>query len=184
MGLFDLTCAKSVNLINGDKNSEYKNEILHIGYKSDICLYFELPQPVYIGNIKEASLILYKIPYKFIDYSARQRSRYRACAMTDFFSIYNDWYDHPGTAVGFSVDYEDDACLCYTEIDITPIVKAWIDGKVENKGILLRAAPDSRHLVYASEKFKTSEMYPTLRLIYEGVIRPLDKAPCTVQVEH
>jgi hypothetical protein len=184
MGYMDLTCRKSISLMKGIKYSEYISDKLYLGYKYEIYLFFEIPPVAFCSRIKKARLILFKIPLNVIKSSSVPRSnQYSIYPLLDYFSIYSLCYAHPRADDGLRVDYKDRACISYTEIDITTIAEAWLEERLENKGLLLNSAPNARRLAYASDTYKTIGMRPTLRLTFEGITWPLSAAPCTVEVD-
>jgi len=182
MGYIDLTCWESVSLRNGNTCCANNNEKLHIGCNFETYLFFELPAAAFFDHLITARLILFKIPMNFNKTSLRS-NQYSVYPLLDFFNIYSNCYTPPKTDDNLRVDYEDQACTGYTDIDITAVVNAWIDGKPENKGLLLNGAPNAHHLVYASNQFETAGMRPMLRLTYEYISKPLSVAPCTVKID-
>lgn len=184
MSFIDLICMESVSLIKGSKCFGYNKDRLHLGCSFQTYLYFELPPTIIFSRVKEAKLILFKIPINVFKTSSTQQSdRYRVCPLLDYFSTYSNWYQPPRTDDSLTVNYEDQARMSYTEIDITTIAEAWTEENPENKGLLLTGAPDARYLVYASDQYETIGMRPRLRLAYEGVSWPLSSAPCTVVIQ-
>ena len=174
---------EAVSLISGAKCSAWKNDPLRIGCNFTTYLFFELPPAVFLNPVKRARLILFKMPMNVIEIpSAFWSNQYSVYPLLDFFSVYSGWYIPPRFDDSLRVDYEDQACISYTEIDITAIVAAWSQERMENKGLFLTGAPNGRQLMYASDQYETAGMRPRLRLTYEEISRPLSAAPCTVEI--
>jgi hypothetical protein len=184
MSYIDVPCQESVSLIKGSKCPLYIQDKLYLGYNFETYLFFGLPPAAFFGRVKQARLILFKIPPGVIEASSIPKSnRYVLWPLLDFFSLYSNWYRPPETDGSLRLDYEDRADMSYTEIDITEIAKAWIRQNPENKGLLLAGVPNARSLTYASDQYKTPGMRPMLRLTYEGVSQPTSVAPCTVEIK-
>lgn len=179
----DLACQKSISLTNCFKCCTDPTDKLRVGGNFKAYLFFELPPTVFLSHIVKAEVILFKIPVMVIEtYPMPECGHYCVRPLLDFFSIYGNWYAPPRTAEGLKTFYEDDACMSYTQIDITPIATAWFGGSLENRGLVIAGAPNARQLVYASCQHETVGMRPMLRLTYEGISFPMNVAPCTVEV--
>ncbi|MEA5060488.1 MAG: DNRLRE domain-containing protein [Candidatus Pelethousia sp.] len=184
MSYLDLACRKSISLANRIKRCEYQTDTLCVGHNYKTYLFFELPSSTCISRIEKAVLILFKIPVVVIETNLfAENNQYCVRPLFDYFSVYSNWYMPPRADRNFSVYYRDEACMGYTEINITTIAKAWFDGKVENKGLLLTGAPNATPLIYASSQYETEGMQPVLRLTYEPLSVPLSLAQCTVKVD-
>ncbi|MEA4815455.1 MAG: DNRLRE domain-containing protein [Lachnospiraceae bacterium] len=184
MSYVDLICQESISLISGVKNSTCINDKLCLGNNFEIYLSFELPPAAFFNHIIKARLILFKIPFNFTDtHSNPWNNQYSVYPLLDFFSAYSNWYEPPKTDNRLKINYEDQASISYSEIDITKIAEGWINKKPENKGLLLRSTPDARCLVYASAQNMIIGMRPFIRLTYRGFSKPLSAAPCIVNVE-
>lgn len=186
MAYMDLHCSTSFNLKDRADICSCSRDILYLGCGYGIYLTFELPPLVFLNTIKDAKLRLFKIPSKLTGFSFRPKSSiYSICPTLEYYNFYNNWYEQPEIDSELIVDYVDQACMGYTEIDITVIVRAWIESNPENKGLLLTGARNGPFLAYASEVHEIVGMRPTLRLTYENFNRPLSVAPCIVKVnEH
>lgn len=183
MGFMDLTCTGSVSLINGIQCFTYNNDKLRIGQNFITYLSFELPPAVFFTPLKEAKLILFKLPMKVLESAAIPwRDQYAVFPLLDYFSVYSSWYMLPRFDDSLRVDYEDQPHMSYTEIDITTIAAAWSEEKLENRGLVLTGVPNGRELTYASDQYETVGMRPRIRLTYEGISKPLSMAPCIVEV--
>ena len=183
MSYIDLTCRESFSLMNGVKCAAYMDDKLHIGCNIKTYLFFDFPPTAFFSCLKEARLILFKIPANVSENPLYQQCNdYIIYPLLDFFSIYSNCYMPPKTDEILCLPYKDQAYMSYTEIDMTAIAQAWIKGKIENKGLLLTGSSNSRHLVYASDQYRVAGMRPMLRFTYKGISRPLSVAPCTVEV--
>lgn len=191
MSLIDLKCQESIYITEECCYNDKDNEWLLLGedhYKRYLVyLFFELPSCCYISNLNEARLILFKLPQTKQNDTKLKKThmRYRVGPLLDFFSIYTCNYSPVCIDYNQTVTFEDKCCCSYTEIDITPIVKTWIEGKVENKGLLLRGNKNAPLIIYASNGYRIEGMQPRLRLVYDepNFCRPLSSVPCTVTVK-
>lgn len=183
MKYIDLACRESVSLTNDMRCGESDSQTLRIGCNWSVFLYFEIPSEAFFFHIKEARLVLFKLPVRCAQTPCIQQGTwYYACPLLEYFSIYGSRYAPPGIDDSLCLYYTDCADAAYTEIDVTEIARAWLKGEPENKGVLLSGVTGAPQLVYASERHGVEGMRPFLRLSYEGVVQPLSTAPCTVKV--
>jgi hypothetical protein len=183
MGYIDLNCWESVSLLNGSACGANTGDKLHVGCNFETYLFFELPSAAFCSRLITARLILFKIPMNSDEvHTTPWCNQYRVYPLLDFLNIYGNCYTPPRTDDNLRVDYQDQPCTGYADIDITEIVRAWLNKNPENKGLLLNGAPNAHLLSYASNKFETAGMRPMLRLTYEYFDEPLCAAPCTVKV--
>ncbi|WP_304341228.1 hypothetical protein [Metaclostridioides mangenotii] len=187
MSLIDLKCQESICFSKDCNYINKENENLLLGH-SDYCdyliyLYFDLLPCSFLKDIKQAKLILFKLPPKLRNqiYYRNQCAYYSVYPLMDFFSIYSRCLDIEYSQV---VNFEDKHCCSYSEVDITSIVKTWIDEAVENKGLLLTGNIDTRIITYASDRYRIKGMQPRLRLIYEKnyICPQLETTTCSVEV--
>jgi hypothetical protein len=187
MSLIDLKCQESICFSEDCNYINTENENLLLG-RSDYCdyliyLYFDLIPCLFSKEIKQAKLILFKLPPKLRNriYYRNQNVKYSIYPLMDFFSIYNCC---PNIEYNQIVNFEDRQCFSYSEIDITPIIKSWIDEEIENKGLLLMGNKYARIITYASDRYRIIGMQPRLRLIYEekDICPPLKMTTCNVEV--
>ncbi|WP_099204152.1 DNRLRE domain-containing protein [Scatolibacter rhodanostii] len=182
MAMIDIKCTESISQIPKSQYTVYQNDKLYLGCNSQICLFFELPLFIFLNQIKSARLILFKIPLQEPICLDTRNNRYTVYPFLDFFSVYGHCYETPQVVDNLSIEYKDQIEKSYTEVDITEIVKAWIDQSLENKGILLRADPLAAYLAYASNRYKIRGMHPILRITLDGVNFPMHVAPCAVDI--
>ncbi len=190
MSLVDLKCQESIYITEECCYNDKDNERLLLG--KDYCksylvyLFFEIPSCYYVNNLTEARLILFKLPQtKQNDTKLKkQRMRYSIGPLLDYFSIYTCNFSPVCIDYNQVVTFKDECCCSYTEIDITQMVKTWIEGKAENKGLLLSGNRNASLISYASNRYKIEGMQPRLRLVYDTPIfcKPLSSVPCTVTV--
>ena len=184
MDILDLTCRESASLADGAKSPAYAKDRLYLGAGFKTYLFFKLPSTDFFSKIVKAKLILFKIPFPLMGSCPPSHpGQYGIFPLLDYFSAYSGWYAPPRFDAGLRVDYQDQDDLSYAEIDITKIVSSWIETDEENKGLLLSGAPDTRFLIFASGRYETVGMRPTLRLAGRGFSRPLSMAPCTVRIK-
>ncbi len=200
MSILDLMCKDSVSFSNNRCNTKINNTILHLGghHKYLSCLYFDFPPYSCLKNLKSAKLILFKHPmsqYKTFDSKCDYRGKcdchvgcnrhYIVSPLLEFFSAYSCLYSVPKADFSKKMKFDDDVSLCYTEIDITEIVKEWIDDNMENKGLMLIGNDSNKLISYASEKNDIPRMCPIIRLIYKEntCCWGLSSTPCVVEVK-
>ena len=119
-------------------------------------------------KLERAELVLFKKPLKNIEnYSMNDNNEYGLYPLLDFFNVYTCDFSSPAVDQSMEILFGNNN-LGYTEIDITDIVKAWINGDIENRGLLLMGIGDSPLISYASSVFPVKGMQPLLRLFYEG----------------
>ncbi len=190
MSLVDLMCQESIYITEECYYNDKDNERLLLG--KDYCksylvyLFFEIPSCYYGNSLTEARLILFKLLQTNQNNTKlkKQHMRYRVGPLLDFFSIYTCNYSPVCIDNNQVVTFKDECCCSYTEIDITQMVKMWIEGKTENKGLLLSGNRNASLIIYASNRYKIEGMQPRLRLVYDepSFCKPLSFVPCTVTV--
>lgn len=185
MSLIDLKCQESISFARDGSCIDFNKTSLLLGHDVQIFLYFELPSFLYAVNLKQARLVLFKIPACFEeDCISCCCNQYYVTPLSDFFSIYSPVKIDCSRQISF----EDPINCSYTEVDITGIVESWISHGTENNGLLLLGNQNSKYISYGSEKYKIIRMRPLLRLIYEqksfDVCQPLSQLPCTVKVQN
>ena len=199
MSLMDLTCKDSISY-SKRCNKDIDGDILYLGnyYRCNylICLYFALPRYSVLQKLKKASLVLYKLPedhndcrrykrYNKHEQCKKYKDKYIVCPLEDYFSAYSRDFSIPDPDFDRKKEFRDTIHSCFTEIDITDIVKDWINEEIENRGLILLGRKDSHLIIYASKKCSISRMCPTLRLIYEekGLGHRYITIPCEVDVK-
>lgn len=159
-----------------------------MGYDDLIYLFFELPVYLCSCKLTQARLILFKIPPS--DLLSRNEesleSRYKVYPLLDFFNIYSCLFSPPDIDYGRKIVFHNNENSSYTEIDITQIVKDWVENEIENKGLLLTGSKNSKNITYASDRYKVAGMRPMIRLTYEGidVCHELSCVPCEVKINY
>lgn len=156
---------------------------LYMGNPFQTYLYFENPTLPAFSYIETARLILFKIPLQRCNCSiVEQRSLYHVFPLRDFFSVYYNCYEPPRAEDSFRIDYNNEPSMSYCEIDISNIVQSWMDGRIENRGLLLTSSLCAQYLAYASHQYDVVGMRPTIRVTYEGITVPLSRAAGTVEI--
>lgn len=180
MSILDLNCRETVSLPKEGCNPCGCEESLVLGRNYQIYLSFELPADYYLKNLKEAKLVLYKLPMVVQNEGS---SEYEVYPLLDFFSAFSGVFDRPAVDEERKETFTDQESCAYSEADITSIVKAFLGEKVENKGILLTGSEETRIITYASDGYEIRGMRPMLRLIYEDMICiPLSCVPCKISI--
>ena len=191
MPFTDLRCQESIYMTEHCYYSNSNNEILLLGKACQsryICyLFFELPPCFCVQNLVEVRLILFKVPQENKkDMSVKnQYARYRVGPLLDFFSIYSCYYGPMCVDEYLTVSFTDEYCYSYVEIDITNIVRAWMQGNIENRGLLLSGNKYAPLISHASNQFKIDAMRPRMRVTYKeySFCKPLSSVSCTVTVQ-
>lgn len=191
MSLMDLECKESIYMAQGgcynakDKKHLLLGEVCRNQYF--IYLFFPLPSCMCIRHLKQARLILFKMPQEDRAYSGANEvgGQYYVGPLVDFFSIYSDQYGGLVIEDSQVVIFKDTYCCSYTDIDITSIVKSWLEEKIENKGLLLYGSRDASLLTYASSRYSIEGMRPRIRLVYENFDECpiLSSTPATIIVK-
>ena len=173
MSLIDLECRESIYMTQeGSYNAKDRKHLL----LGEVCrnqylvyLFFALPPDTCIRYLEQARLILFKIPQEDRDYRAAHGSneQYYVGPLLDFFSIYNSHYGGLTIEESQVTIFKDIYCCSYTEIDITMIVRSWLQGEIENKGLLLYSDKEASLLKYASSRYSVEGMRPRIRLFYD-----------------
>lgn len=188
MNIIDIKCQDSVNSSLNCCHLELPKDPLRLGSHNQIYLFFNLPVFINSRQIDEARLILYKSPpFGEGDCNAEsEENKYYLFPLTDYFSIYSCMFSMPAIDRGRRVVFNNDNCKSYTEIDVTDIVKAWLDLSLENKGLLLAGSKNAQCVFYESNRCDITGMHPTLRLICSGIgpfpTPALNCADCNVTI--
>lgn len=190
MSLMDVKCEESIYITESGYYNDKDKKILLLGKDCYdeylVYLFFSLPSYAYIKNLKEARLILFKLPNKEDnDFKLNQKyGSYSVAPLLNFFSTYACMYSPTFIDCDKKTTFRNDCRCSYTEIDITHIVKAWTKEEIENKGLLLYGNKEAPLVMYASNQYKIEGMRPRLRLVYEDacIIPCLASAACTVTV--
>ena len=191
MSLIDLVCKESIYVTQEGCYCAKDRKHLLLG---EACwnqyvsyLFFSLPRYSGIGCLKQARLILFKVPQEdqASSCSSGVRVAYYVGPLIDFFSIYSYHYGSLTIERNQIVTFQDNVCCSYTEIDITSIVRNWLEDKIENKGILLYASRAASLITYASSRYSIESMRPRIRLIYEDNNGDpiLSSVPCSVTIK-
>lgn len=191
MSLIDLECKESIYMAQGGGYNAKDRKHLLLGEACRnqymIYLFFTLPSYMCIKYLKQARLILFKMPQEDRACSGANEScgQYYVGPLMDFFSIYSDQYGGLTIQESQVVKFKDTYCCSYTDIDITSIVKGWLEEKIENKGLLLYGSREASLLTYASSRYSIEGMRPRIRLIYENYdgCQILSSVPGTVIVK-
>ncbi|MFA9464301.1 MAG: DNRLRE domain-containing protein [Velocimicrobium sp.] len=187
MSVLDIKCDNAVSSTKNCCCMEKNKGYLRLGCEYQIYVSFNLPSYSYLESLKEARLILFKIPMQGRDNLVdKECNDYSVYPLLDFFSNYSCMYLPPQLDFSRKKSFVDKECVNHTEVDITDIVKAWIHEEIENKGLLLTGKDDTRGITYASDRYSINGMRPMLRLIYEDVsiCHPLTMIPCTIEIEN
>lgn len=184
MSTVDLDCIKSEYGIGCGCCGEFKDHLLRLGRCHEKCfetgLFFHLPACGCFHRIKQARLFLFKEPLETCCCRFENlENSYCAYPLLEFFEsgccLENPRYDE-----NMYVEFRDNVCDFYTEIDITKLVNAWANGLIDNKGILLKGCRGDL-VTYASVRHREPGMKPFVRIAYEES-KPWVSMPCEVSV--
>ena len=182
MNIIDIRCQDAINSPINCCHFEHQDCPLLLNENWQIYLFFDLPGFLSSKKVKEARLLLYKAPPFAYDCECAD-DKYTLYPLLDFFSIYNCAFCPPDVDKSRKVRFGNDVCKSYTEIDITCIVKDWLDLTIENKGLLLTGNKHSHNIYFESDESKIIGMRPTLRIKYDEKYTPaLSSVPCDVVV--
>lgn len=182
MSLIDIKCQESICITKDCQYINMEKKRLFLGHNSYndylIYLYFDLYSCCCYGDFKQAKLILFKIPSKSSENRGsckNKQAEYSLYPLLEFFNIYTYNISELKVDTNLGVNFQEDKSCSYTEIDITSIVKMWLKGEVENKGLLLRANENSKIITYASHRYFILGMRPMLRFNYgeNSICKPL-----------
>lgn len=193
MSLIDIKCQESICITKDYQYINMEKKRLFLGHNSYhdylIYLYFDLYSYCCYGDLKEAKLILFKIPTKSLEnrsYYKDKPNKYSVYPLLNFFNIYGDSFEELNIDSNLRVNFEYEKLCSYTEIDITIIAKKWIKGEVENKGFILIGDEYSRIITYASQRYGVLGMRPLLRLNYgeNSMCKSLNVIPSIVKIDY
>lgn len=174
MSIIDIKSTKSASTAKPGYCIDRYSDCLQVGGGFESYVFFELPTSISLSNFKQANLILFKVPCKTSNNQKWYGGNYSVYPLLDFFSTYSSVYSLPSFNYEKGIYFKNEPWSSYTQIDITDIVNEWMNGNIENKGLLLSELNASNLLTYASGRCRTKEMVPTLRLIYEqNTINPV-----------
>lgn len=185
MSILDLTCYESFYLSRDYHYNNRRKESLFLGqdymHNYLIYLYFNLPPYSYLKHLKQARLILFKLP---LTNSKNLDSEYSIFPLLVFLNIYCYTFSTPRIDDSRKIVFKDNYCYSYTDVDITCIINAWIKEEIENKGIILLGNEDSRLISYASNQYDIKGMQPMIRIIYDEdcYCQALSTIPCNINV--
>lgn len=185
MSTIDLACRQSFSIPPRGAIPCGNKGMLRLGCGYQTFLYLEIPPCIGLRSLKQARLILFKMPTGDTRYQQEcPRARYFVYPLLDFFSVYGYLYAQPNIDKDRRVAFYDDPHRCSTEIDITAVANAWLEGTIENKGLLLTGYENMPPITYASGHNEIVGMRPMMRLVCEDVAicRPLSSRRCTVSV--
>ncbi|SBW01682.1 conserved hypothetical protein [uncultured Eubacteriales bacterium] len=183
MCVLDLNCSQSFSFTLPCSFTCKNSGRVLLGCGYQVFLYFDIPPCLDLYSVKQARLVLFKIPDSGTScYPEKPPVRCFACPLLEFYSPYGCAYSPPVIDEGHRVNFYDNPNLCSTEVDVTETVNAWARGSIENKGIILTAMEDSRLIIYASGQYEIAGMSPMLRLVYENttICQPLSVENCDV----
>lgn len=186
MNTIDIICGYSDSFSTNCFNTCTEHLLLGTHGRSDeaIYLYFDFSSAASLEGIKEAKLILYKIPiFHEWNHSIMPDNPYYIAPLTDYYSTFHSYYRMPQINSLYESSFESEACNSYVEINVTAIMNAWIGGNLENKGLLLTGEPDAPPLSFASHTFNSFRMRPMVRIIpLHSPTQELSETPCIVTI--
>lgn len=191
MSIIDISCKESFYLDRRGCHTEHDMGRLLTGgtegnnYRS--FLSFELPVFCVDTNILSARLVLYKIPISYREWGNRElngRGRnYTVKPLLDFPSIYAASFAMARADEHDTVEFCENPRCAYEEINLTDLVCAWMDDKLENKGIVIEGCHDAGILAFASRRFPMIGMRPMMRIQYADTCNPKALSAISSSVE-
>lgn len=186
MNTIDLKCSRSFSFPPRSIIPLRNKDTLALGGGYQTFLYQEIPPCIGLRSLRQASLILFKIPESDGEHWPEcPCKRYFAYPLLDYFSVYGYLYSPPHIDENLGAVFHNDPRRCVMEIDITLIVNSWLEGAVENKGLLLTGNEETCRITCASGQNEIAGMRPMIRLVCEDVTacQPLSVRDCTVSVD-
>lgn len=185
MSILDLDCNDSLFFSKECILNNPKKNCLILGHEHqrDLSIYmnFRLPPSLYKKSLINASLVLFKLTN---DHCYEKKSGYTIYPLLDYFNYYYCKFTPPSVSKQYKINFHIKECEGYTEIDITNIVKAWLNEVIHNHGILITGDSCASPIKYASNRNDITCMHPILRLNYEenSILPHLTCAPCNVEL--
>jgi hypothetical protein len=159
--------------------------IISVGGGYQAFIYLEIPPCIGLNSLKQARLILFKVPGGEIRcFPEEMCGWYAAYPLLDFYSEYGRLYAPPRIDQGLGASFSIAPNRCDAEIDVTRIASAWLNGSLENKGLMLTGAADARRADFGSFRNESAGLRPMLRLVCDEVTicQPFAARCCTVHV--
>lgn len=197
MSTLDISCQNSLVFTNNFCDNREKD--ICIGdfgrYSYWSTLYFDLSSIPQCIMLQSAKIVLFKIPIhsEYNPYECKEESKnnhYKVSPLSEFASPYTYYYTNLKVDESLQESFEVLEKESYTQIDITGILKAWLNGEIENKGVLLEGEFDSKWILYGSEFNSNNAIHPFLRVQYEqpnlpypSVLEPIVKLPTTIEIK-
>lgn len=193
MHIVDLRCRESASCAANRLYMPLDSEKLYVGWSSScdylLYLFFSLPPGLQLQRLRQAKLILYRVPANcgYLQSGGHDRlAGYGVYPLSVYFSPYGGAALRQGILPSLGAGFWQDAAYYCTEVDVTSIVRAWIGGQVENKGLLVTGGWRAPLTTYASHQNGMEAIRPKLRLLFDDpcFTKPLSLADCEVKVEY
>lgn len=192
MHILDLRCRESASCAANRLYIPLDREKLYLGWSSRcdylLYLFFSLPPGWQPQRLRQAKLVLFRVPDVCGGLQNGLQNRfagYGVYPLTVFFSPYCIASLRQGILQNMGIGFWQDPLQCYTEVDVTSIVRAWLGEQTENKGLLLTGCCDAPLVTFASHQNGMEAIRPKLRLVFDTPChtKPLSQAGCRVEVE-
>ncbi|MGL4346266.1 MAG: hypothetical protein ACRCTE_13790 [Cellulosilyticaceae bacterium] len=169
MGVIDIACEASMTFtdssmcpILSDIGFGVKNGITYWSY-----IYFNLNSLPEDIEIVVATITLFKLEKS--SWCSEQRGTYHYCAVPtlDYVTPYSYCYEAPKLAEMYREYFAVNEESAYTEIDITLILNEWMNGMLDNKGLMFNADLCGQLQIYGGENLCEQSLRPFLRIKYK-----------------
>lgn len=170
MPYIDLRCRESAYIPNECTNAITGRDRLMLGGNYKTYLFWDLQSYSYAKKVKQASIILYKIPTEYNSACCQcdQESQYEIYPLLNYFSIYCARYNQPEIDTKLEVQFQQEEQASYLKIDITKIVEKWLNQDLDNKGLLIEGCDNLNILTIASSSNRSKIVHPRLIIRYDG----------------
>ncbi|MCY6371033.1 DNRLRE domain-containing protein [Clostridium ganghwense] len=115
-------------------------------------------------SIHSSEIVLFKVTDFFYDYN----KNFSICPIADYFSSFTSYETRPKIYKNFSEIFNPFTCGVAVEIDITNIVRGWLQNLIINKGLFLYSSNSNSSLTsFGSALSKDNYLIPILRVSFK-----------------
>lgn len=160
--------SKSISISNRFPNKSIRDESIFIEDKDRSIhksyLFFDLCSIPANATISSAQLVLFRKNYCHMD----NNTFINICPLKDDFSTYTTYRIQPKIYDSYKKVGEVSKNKVSVEVDITEILKAWLNGTIINKGLVIEGNKKTTPLLIFGSTFTRDEyLMPIIRVIYD-----------------